>query len=125
MAIDRKVAIVLQAGTESHEGLARALHSLLYTKELTERGGEARLVFDGAGTEWLAAIRKGETDTTKQLGQLFDGLKQAGVVYEVCDFCSGAFGVKEELRDEPMSAKYMDHPSVADLVENGYEIWTL
>ena len=125
MANDTKIGIVLQAGTETHEGLARALHALLYTKELVERGGDVRLVFDGAGTSWLAAMRKQETDAAKGLGRIFEGLKQAGVTYEVCDYCSGAFHVREELQDEPLSGKYMDHPSIGDLVEAGYQIWIL
>ena len=120
-----RVAVILHAGTESRDGLARALHSVLYTKELVERGNEARLVFDGAGTAWLAAFKKGETDSTRALGRMFEGLKEQGVVYEVCDFCSGRFGVKEELADEPMSGKYMDHPSIADLVEEGYQAMIL
>ena len=56
MAIDQatKILIVLQAGTESHEGRARALHSVLYATELAETGATVRLVFDGASTGWLA-----------------------------------------------------------------------
>jgi hypothetical protein len=34
------------------EGLARALHALLHSRELKEHGPEVVLVFDGAGTEW-------------------------------------------------------------------------
>jgi sulfur relay (sulfurtransferase) complex TusBCD TusD component (DsrE family) len=120
-----KVAIVLQAGSESHEGVARALHALLYARELTERGGTARIVFDGAGTEWLARFRNPDSDSSRRLAGMFDQMKRDGLVYEVCDFCSGAFGVKGELTDEPMSGKYMDHPSIVDLVEEGHQIWIL
>lgn len=123
--VNNKIGIVLHAGTETHEGLARALHALLYTRELVERGGDVRLVFDGAGTSWLAAMKKGETEPAKGLARLFEGLKQSGVIYEVCDYCSGAFDVKQELQDEPLTGKYMDHPSIADLVEAGYQIWIL
>jgi hypothetical protein len=123
--MNAKVAVILQAGTETHEGLARALHALLYTRELRERGGDARIVFDGAGTGWLARFRNPDDDSTKRLAALFQGLKDDGLVYEVCDFCSGAFQVREQLTDEPMSGKYMDHPSIADLVDEGYHIWIL
>lgn len=123
--MDKKVAIILQAGTETHEGLARALHALLYASELTERGGTARLVFDGAGTAWLARFRNPTGDSEQHLATTFEKLKRDGLAYEVCDFCSGAFGVKSQLTDEPMSAKYMDHPSVVDLVEDGFQIWIL
>ena len=49
--MDAKIAIILQAGAEGHEGMGRLLHSPLYSKELHERGHDVRLVFDGAGTE--------------------------------------------------------------------------
>jgi len=120
-----RIAVILQAGNATHEGLARALHALLYTKELVERGNDARLVFDGAGTAWLADFKRGESEAAKGLGRLFEGLKTQGVAYEVCDYCSGRFGVKEALQGEPMSGKYMDHPSIADLVEDGYQILIL
>lgn len=40
----------LQADTGSHEGLARALHALLYAEELLQGGYSVVLIFDGAGT---------------------------------------------------------------------------
>ena len=51
-----KYAIVLQAGTKSHEGSARAVHAFLYAKELKEHGHEVVLIFDGAGTEWAEEL---------------------------------------------------------------------
>ena len=42
-----KCLIILQAGKESHEGMARAVHDLFYSKELKEHGHKAALVFDG------------------------------------------------------------------------------
>lgn len=125
--MENKVAIVLHAGTESHEGLARALHSLLYTKELSEHGVDVQLIFDGAGTEWIARFGAPDTPQAERLAALFGVLKEQGVTYEVCDFCSGAFGVQEELRShgEPLTGKYMDHPSIASLVTDGYQVWVL
>ena len=35
---NREFAIVLQAGKETHEGMARAVHALLYATELKEKG---------------------------------------------------------------------------------------
>lgn len=126
--MDTKIAIILQAGVEGHEGMARLLHSLLYSKELHERGNDVRLVFDGAGTEWAARLHQpGGDEQIQRLAGLFAELKDGGVAYEICDYCSGAFGVKEQLQSNgaPLAAQYMDHPSVASLVEEGYRIWIL
>ncbi len=122
-----KVAIILQAGAETHEGRARALHALLYTKELIEEGITARLVFDGAGSEWAAKLILPESPQEKGLAALFQGLKAAGASYDICDYCSGAFHVKDKLQaaDIPLSGQYMNHPSIATLVKEGYQVWVL
>jgi len=124
---ESKIAIILQAGTETHEGLARALHALLYAKELTEQEIPVRLIFDGAGSEWAAKLHSPESSQEKGLAQLFEGLRGGGLVYEICDYCSGAFGVKGKLlaANVLLSAQYMNHPSVAGLVKDGFQIWIL
>ena len=40
-----KIAIILQAGPGSHESHARMFHSMVYSKELHEKGHEVRLIF--------------------------------------------------------------------------------
>ena len=127
LALDSKIAIILQAGAETHEGMARALHSLLYARELHEHGATVRLVFDGAGSEWAAKLHMPQTPPEKGLAALFAGLVKEDVVFEVCDYCSGAFHVKEGLKEAgiPLSGQYMEHPSIAALVGDGYQIWII
>ncbi|MGD9934588.1 MAG: DsrE family protein [Dehalococcoidia bacterium] len=124
---EKKVAIVLQAGAGSHEGMARALHALLYTKELTEAGVETRLIFDGAGSEWAAKLLAPESPQEKGLAAMLGGISEQGVVYEICDYCSGAFHVKDKLvaASAPLSGQYMNHPSIAALVVDGFQVITL
>lgn len=120
-----KYAIILQAGKESHEGMARAVHAFLYAKELKEHGHEVVLIFDGAGTEWAEELSN--PDSQSQLKPMYEQLKQAGIVEIVCDFCAGAFQVKERLaqRQVPMTAEYAGHPSIAKWVDQGYELIVL
>ncbi len=122
-----KFAIILQAGPGSHESHARMFHSMVYSKELRERGHDVRLVFDGAGTEWLAKWGSPQDDDDRLMGGLFQQLKDAGLAYAVCDFCATAFKVREKLRDqgEPLVAEYMNHPSIAELVDNGFDLLVL
>jgi DsrE/DsrF-like family len=121
-----KILIVLQAGVETHEGRARALHSVLYATELAEAGAVVRLVFDGAGTGWLARWT-GDGKPPSRAAQLFDTLRERGVAYEVCDYCAGAFEVREELMaaGEPLTGGYMDHPSIVAHVADGFAVWIL
>lgn len=115
-------AIVLQAGKEGHEGTARAVHALLYAKELKERGHDVVLIFDGAGTEWAEELSNPESDSG--LKGAYEELRAAGVVEAICDFCAAAFGVKDRLaeRHRPLLAEYAGHPSIAKWVDKGYQL---
>lgn len=117
-----KYLVILQAGKESHEGMARALHALLYSKELKEHGHEVKLVFDGAGTEWASEWMNPES--TDKLKPMYDELKKAGVTQIICDYCSTAFKVKENLTKEKAvtTAEYQGHPSIAKWADDGYQI---
>ena len=120
-----KYAIILQAGKESHEGMARAVHALLYTRELKEHGHDVVLVFDGAGTEWAEEFTK--PDSTHKLTPMYRELSKLGVTKIICDFCAGAFGVKERLaqRQLPLVAEYAGHPSIAKWIDQGYQLLIL
>ena len=118
-------AVILQAGKESHEGTARAVHALLYSKEFKEHGHAVVLIFDGAGTEWAEELSNPAGQS--KLKSLYDELKATGVVQVICDFCAAAFGVKERLaqRQAPLVAEYAGHPSIAVWVERGYQLIVL
>jgi len=119
-----KFAVILQAGTESHEGLARALHALLYSKELVEAGYEVVLIFDGAGTTWA----KESENPQHKLHGVYLGLKKLGITQEICDYCAGAFKVKADLIDRQVALlrnSYGGHPSIAKWVKQGYNLLVL
>lgn len=120
-----KYLVVLQAGKESHEGMARAVHALLYSKELKEHGHEVVLLFDGAGTEWISEWSK--LDSTDKLVPMYKELREAGVTQVICDFCANAFQVKSSLEENktPLTAEYKGHPSIAKFADKGYQIIVL
>jgi len=122
-----KVAMILQAGPGTHESHARMFHSMIYSKELKERGHEVRLIFDGAASEWPAKWGDPQDEDDRRMGGLFDVLKNMEVAYLVCDFCAGAFGVHEKLlaQGQPLAGEYMNHPSFANLIEEGFQVVTL
>lgn len=118
-----KFLIVLQAGKQGPEGLARASHALVYCKDFLEKGHEARLVFDGAGTEWVPELMKPE----HSLHALFKEIQGQGVIDAVCDSCAGVFGAKDEARRGGFALKgeFQGHPSLARYAAEGFQILTL
>jgi hypothetical protein len=122
-----KFAIILQAGPGTHEGHARMFHSMVYSKELRETGHDVWLIFDGAATEWLAKWGDPQEADDRVMGGFFTQLTDAGLAYVVCDFCSGAFQVRDKLKQsgEPLTAEYLGHPSIAKLASDGYQLLVL
>jgi hypothetical protein len=117
--------VILQAGMKSPDGMARALHALLYTRELRQHGHEVTLVFDGAGTEWVAEWSK--PDSTNRYAPMYRELARQGVTEVICDYCAAAFGVKEPLvqRKLPLAGEFEGHPSIARWANRGYQIIVL
>jgi len=118
-----KVAVILQEGTERGESLARAVHALLYTKEVHESGGAVRLILDGAGTLWFPRFE----DPELPYRDLYREVREAGILDGACDYCAGAFGVKDavEAGGLPLVGEYHGHPSLVALIKDGYQVITL
>ncbi len=116
----KKFAIVLHAGES--EG-AKALHALLYAQELHEDGYQVKVIFDGAGTVWLKKFENPEN----KYNPLYKSVKNLGVIAGVCEYCAGAFGVENEVRESGIQilGESNGHPSLTNLVAEDYQIITL
>ncbi|RBI62203.1 hypothetical protein DMJ13_09990 [halophilic archaeon] len=113
------VAILVLAGTESHADLGRVTNALQAAKEFDDAGDDLEIVFDGAGTQWVAEL----TDDDHDLNPLYEALEDH---VSVCDYCAGAFDVEDAVEESDATAvdEYEGHPSVRDLVADGYEVVT-
>lgn len=119
-----KVAIVLHAEPGPKESMGRALHSLLYTKELSEKGHDVKLVFDGGGTAWIREMSLED----HPLNPLYKEAKENGLIEGACKYCIGAFGgeVKDvEAEGLRVLGDFVEHPSIVSLMEDGYQVITL
>lgn len=116
----KKIAILVHS-TENE--LGRALHSLLYAQELHEAGHEVKVIFDGAGTVW---VKKFE-DPSFDYSPVYKAVKNLGVIAGVCEYCSGAFGVSEDVKASGLASigERDGHPSIAKLIADDYQIITL
>ncbi|MBI4512205.1 MAG: DsrE family protein [Deltaproteobacteria bacterium] len=115
-----KVAIVVLADTETHEGLGRVVNALEAAKEFKEANDDVRLIFDGAGTKWPGELARPEHRVHRLYAAVSD--KIAGV----CTFCAGAFGMTEAITacELPLLGDYEGHPSFRELVVQGYRVIT-
>ena len=115
-----KVAIIVLAGTESREGLGRVVNALMAVKEFKEHDDNVRLIFDGAGTTWIAQL----SNPDHKYNSLYEKTKDK--ITGVCSYCSTAYGALENIKqaDLTLDDSYEGHPSFKALVEEGFHIIT-
>jgi hypothetical protein len=115
-----KISVVLLADTETHGDLGRLANALSLVKEAQVNGDEVELVFDGAATGWIPKLSQREHKLHGQFEAIRDRIAGA------CEFCSGAFGVKEEVRSSgvPFLSEFEGHPSLRTRIANGYHVVT-
>lgn len=115
-----KLAIVILCDTETHADHGRLTNALELVKETNQEGGDARIVFDGAGTRWVPKL----TSDEGPMGKMFQSVKSA--VDGACSFCSAAFEVKAEIQktDIPLLSDFEGHPSLHGYIAKGYQIIT-
>ncbi|RMD78335.1 MAG: hypothetical protein D6809_06050 [Gammaproteobacteria bacterium] len=113
-----KVAVLILAGTESHESLARLVNALEAARECHRAGDQVLLIFDGAATAWLPRL----ADPGERLHPLYRELRER--VAGACAYCARAFGVEEAVRacGIPLLAESEGHPSLRRLLEEGYQV---
>lgn len=115
-----KAAIVVLADTGTHEGMGRAVNALTSAKEFKEAGDESTIIFDGAGTRWVAEF----SNPDHQYHQAFNEVKDQ--IRGACSYCSSAFGVKEEVEASGVTLleEHEGHPSLQKLVSQDYQVIT-
>jgi hypothetical protein len=116
-----KIAIVVLADTETHGDLGRVVNALETAKECKEAHDDVQVIFDGAGTQWVAQFAQPD----HRLAGLYNSISDK--VAGVCSYCANAFHVKKE-EVKASGAKLLEefegHPSLRKLVSEGYQVIT-
>lgn len=106
----QNLTVVLLADSSSHENLGRVLHAMMYARQAKEAGMDVEIIFDGGGVEWPAEL----ADESHKLHETYSNLKEEDVIKGVCEFCSDAFDVTDEL--EQIGETFLDedqgHPNI-------------
>jgi hypothetical protein len=115
-----KVAFLVLAGTQAREGLGRVVNAMIGTKELKEGGDDVRLIFDGAGTQWVGELAKPD----HRYHELFQAVRDR--VAGACGYCAHAYGAEEDVHREQIALldEYEHHPSLRRLLADGFQVLT-
>jgi hypothetical protein len=114
-----KLAVMLLADTDTPEDAGRMANALTTAKEAKDAGDDIRVVLDGAGTKWAAEL----SAEGHKYHRLFADLREHT---GACVYCARAYGVFDQLDAAGIARldEYRDHPSVRQLVVDGYHVIT-
>ena len=115
-----KVAVVVLADDETHEGLGRVVNAMVAVREFKDAGDDVKLIFDGGGTVWPGTLAKED----HRAHQLWESVHD--VVAGACDYCAEAFGAKTGVEHAGVKLldEYKRHPSFRSLLADGYQVLT-
>ena len=114
-----KAAFIILAAGDTHESMGRVVNAFMGAYEYAkESGGEAKIIFDGAGTEAAAAFAAKD----HKYNDLFE--KVRGLVEGACSYCAGAYKMTEKIEaaDIPLIDEFKGHPSFKKLIDAGYQV---
>jgi len=113
-----KIAIVVFSDTDTMESLGKVSNAFVLAMEAIENGDELKIIFEGAGTKWIGQLEKAD----HRMHEMYLGLKDS--ITGVCSYCASAFGVKNEVEKAGISliGEYKGHPSLRNLVVDGYSV---
>lgn len=115
-----RIAYVILADTKTPGDMGRVVNALEGARESIEAGDETRIIFDGAGTKWTAAL----TDEDHDYHDLYVSVEDH--ITGACQFCAKAYGVKSAAQQVgvPLIDEHDGHPSLRGLVEEGFQVLT-
>lgn len=119
----KAAVVVLSDPAGGDEALGRAFNGLAAVKDYASQGVDVTLLFQGAGTRWLAAL----ADAGHPLNGLFEHVRPH--VAGASDACSTFFGAREGVEGAKVGFVAENEitgvgglPSLANLSRSGYEV---
>lgn len=119
-AEQHKVALVFYSTLEG-AGHSAVYRQLMFAQELMRHGDDVTLVFDGAGTQTLAALIRPDHEFHRIFQTVRPRLRGA------CHFCAKSYGVMDELREAgiPLLGDDRGHASLRALLNEQRQIVTV
>jgi predicted peroxiredoxin len=115
--MSEKIAIFLLAGPEAP---CRLVHTFIWALDIAGKGGDAKIVLEGAAPAWLLELR--DTDHTQH--RLYQRVKGQGLIDAVCKACAIQAKALEVVSEEGL--RLVDdasgHVSLVPYAESGFRI---
>ena len=95
-------------------------HALLNANDLFEKGYDVKLIIEGSATKQIQEL----TDHQKPFANLYESIKENGIIDCVCKACANVMGIIESAKEQnlPLGDDLKGHPSIEKYIKQGYEI---
>ncbi|MFN8629264.1 MAG: hypothetical protein U0838_02795 [Chloroflexota bacterium] len=123
---DSKILIVLQAGTDTHEGRARALHSVSTPPSWPMPGPPCGSSSTGPAPGGSPVGRRAMPQRSRA-ARMFAALRDRGrSAVRDHRFLQAPSAIREQLVEAGAAAgQYLDHPGIVRHVGDGFVVWIL
>ena len=111
----RKIALLAYNGE-----LTCFAHVMLYALDFDRRGYQVKVVLEGAATQLITELAQAD----RPFANLYSQLREKGLLFCICKACSQKMGTIQEAEKQGLQivGDMQGHPSIAGLVEDGFEI---
>jgi hypothetical protein len=99
------------------------VHALLNALEMKENGYDIKLIIEGTATKQTKEL----ADPQQPFANLYEKVKQLGLVDCVCKACSNKMGSLKDAEAQglPLCDEMSGHPSMSKYIDAGYEVIAL
>ena len=115
--MSEKIAVFLLSGPEAP---CRLVHTFIWALDVVERGGEVKVVLEGAAPGWLLEL----PDPGQTQHRLYQKVKKLDLIDAVCKACAIQAGAVEAASAEGLRLvnDASGHVSLVPYTEAGYQI---
>ena len=92
------------------------LHTLLFAKEMKDKGDEVKIIFEGEGVQWAKDLLNEDHPLHNHVKPLLEDIV-------VCESCASMFNVLEDIKDKVTIENVLyGHISLRKYLEEDYRI---
>lgn len=92
------------------------LHTLLFAKEMKDKGDEVKIIFEGEGVQWAKDFLNEDHPLHNHAKPLFENIV-------VCEACASMFNVLNDIKDKvTVENALYGHISLRKYLEENYKI---
>jgi hypothetical protein len=98
------------------------VHVLLNALDMDSKGYDVKLIIEGSACKLVSTM----TDEKQPFSQLYTKVKDKSLITCVCQACAAKMGSLDNAKEQGLtiSGDMMGHPSLAQYIEDGYQIIT-